>query len=212
MRFWEKYKLYTQNRKNLGLLVTSLLLWIVGVLATYFAIIFATERASYPVTDIILSNIRVFDVNGLFLYGPVLFWAVIGIYLFFIEPQKIPFSFKSIALFLVIRSIFLTMTHIGPFPSHIAINQTGILGIFTSGSDLFFSSHTGMPFLMALILWDNKLLRYFSIFASLFFGAIVLLAHLHYSIDIFAAFFITYSIFHIAEKFFKKERLLFDGT
>jgi hypothetical protein len=211
MRFWEKYKLYTQNRKNLGLLAVSVLLWIIGVLATYFAIIFATERASQPVTDIILSNIRVFDVNGLFLYGPVLFWVIIGAYLVFFEPRKIPFSLKSIALFLIIRSAFLTMTHIGPFPSHAMINKTGIIGVFTSGSDLFFSSHTGMPFLMALILWDNKYLRLFSIFASLFFGAVVLLAHLHYSIDVFAAFFITYSIFHIADKFFKKERLLFEG-
>jgi len=211
MGLWEKYKLYTQNRKNLGLLAVSVLFLIVGILVTYFAIVYATDRASEPVTDIILSNIRVFDVDGIFLYGPVLFWIIIGAYLVFLAPRKLPFSLKSIALFMVIRSVFLTMTHIGPFLSHIVIDKTGIIGVFTSGSDLFFSSHAGMPFLAALIFWDNKLLRYFSIFASVFFGTVVLLAHLHYTIDVFAAFFITYSIFHIAEKFFKKERLLFES-
>jgi len=41
--------------------------------------------------------------------------------------------------------------------------------------------------------------------ASLIFGAAVLFGHLHYSIDVFAAFFITYAIFHIAQKFFPKD-------
>jgi hypothetical protein len=37
------------------------------------------------------------------------------------------------------------------------------------------------------------------------FGVIVLLSHLHYSIDVFAAFFITYSIYHIALKLFDRD-------
>jgi hypothetical protein len=35
------------------------------------------------------------------------------------------------------------------------------------------------------------------------------LAHLHYSIDVLSAFFITYTISHIACVFFKKDLLLF---
>jgi prolipoprotein diacylglyceryltransferase len=41
--------------------------------------------------------------------------------------------------------------------------------------------------------------------ASVVFGVIVLLSHLHYSIDVFSAFFITYSIYHIAIKLFRKD-------
>lgn len=180
-----------------------------GIAATYLAIIYATEKASNSVTDIILSNIRVFDVDGIFIYGPVLFWIIIGAYIFFFEPKKIPFTIKSIAVFLLTRSIFLTLTHIGPFPDRIQIYSTGIFSVFTTGNDLFFSSHTGFPFLMALIFWDNKYLRIFSLIASLIFGTVVLLGHLHYSIDVFAAFFITYTIFHLNEKLFKKDREIF---
>ena len=175
---------------------------------TYFAIVYATKSSSGPVTDIILNNIPVFDVDQIFVFGPVMFWVIIAIYLFF-NPQKFPFTLKGIATFNLIRSLFLIMTHIGPFPTHLLINGTGILGVFTSGNDLFFSGHTGLPFLMALMFWNKKFLRLFCLIASFFFGAVVLMAHLHYTIDVFAAFFITYTIFHLAKVFFRKDHQVF---
>jgi len=210
MKNWlRRYKPYIQNKEFLISTGTAFLFFIAGVVITYFAIVYSTERASNPVTDIILSNIPLFDVDAIFLFGPVIFWIIIGGYIVFFEPKKIPFTLKSAAVFLFIRSAFISLTHIGPFPTHDIINTAGILGVFTSGSDLFFSSHTGMPFLMALIFWDNKYLRFLCVFSSIIFGAVVLLSHLHYSIDVFAAFFITYTIFHIAEKLFKKDRQIF---
>jgi membrane-associated phospholipid phosphatase len=65
---------------------------------------------------------------------------------------------------------------------------------------------------MALIFWKNKILRYTFIFLSVFFGVIVLLGHIHYSIDVLAAFFITYTIWHISEKLFKKELEYFNNN
>jgi membrane-associated phospholipid phosphatase len=62
-----------------------------------------------------------------------------------------------------------------------------------------------VPFLLGLIYWDNKILRLIFIATSVVFGTTVLLGHTHYSIDVFAAFFITYSIFHIALYLFKKD-------
>jgi hypothetical protein len=51
------------------------------------------------------------------------------------------------------------------------------------GSDLFFSGHTGLPFLVARLGIASVLSR-----ADAFFGSIVLLAHQHYTIDVLAAF------------------------
>ncbi len=208
-RVLDKYKKNLKNRKYLKSLIVAVIFLLASIVVTFYAIIYATDRASNAVTDIVLSNIPVFDLDGLFVYGPIVFWAIIGFYMVFIEPKKIPFTLKSIALFLIIRSVAMTLTHIGPYPAHAQINLTGLIGVFTTGSDLFFSSHAGLPFLMALVFWKDKLIRNFSIFSSIFFGIVVLLAHLHYTIDVFAAFFITYTIFKISESLFKHDRHVF---
>lgn len=206
----KKHKTYWTNKKFLVSFIFSLIFLFVGLAATYFAIIYATEHSSYPVTDLILNNIPVMDVDGFFVYGPVVFWVLAGLYMIINKLEEVPFTLKAIALFLLIRSFFLTLTHIGPFPDHVQIvSSSPFWGVFTTGNDLFFSSHTGLPFLMALIFWKDKVLRMFSLTASVLFAIVVLLAHLHYSIDVFAAYFITYTIFHLSEKFFKKDRHFF---
>ena len=205
-----RYKSYFRDKELILSIGVGFLFLIVSIVITFFAILYATDRASGPVTDIILSNLPVYDVDGIFVYGPVIFWMLVAIYLLY-KPKKIPFTIKSIALFTIIRSIFITLTHIGPFPIHDQITTSGLLGVFTTGNDLFFSGHTGLPFLMALVFWDEKYLRWFFIAASIFFGAIVLMAHLHYSIDVFAAFFITFAIYHIDERFFKKDKIIFES-
>ena len=74
-----------------------------------------------------------------------------------------------------------------------------------SGNDLFFSGHVGLTFLVALLFWDTPVLRYIYLSMSIVFAVVVLLGHLHYSIDVFAAYFITYTIFVIARNIFKSD-------
>lgn len=182
----------------------ALIMLVVAIVVNHFASIYTLERASNPVTDVILSNIRVFDVDFVFLYGPLLMWAI-AIVLLVRRPDRVVFAIKSISLFILVRAIFVSLTHIGPFPGHLIFPPGNILAEFTTGSDLFFSGHTGLPFLLALIMWDNLKLRVFFILCSILFGIVVLLGHLHYSIDVLSAYFITYSIFHLSEILFKKD-------
>ncbi len=181
-----------------------------ALILSYYAGIYATERASNSVTDIILSNIPVFNVDGIFIYGPMLFWIFVAV-MTFAKPERIPFVLKSVSLFILIRALFISLTHIGPFPTQIIPDSlsSGIIKNFMFGSDLFFSGHTGLPFLMALVFWENIWLRRIFVASSLMFGAVVLMGHLHYSIDVLSAFFITYTIFHIARVLFKKDHELF---
>ncbi|HEY4477149.1 MAG TPA: phosphatase PAP2-related protein [Candidatus Paceibacterota bacterium] len=178
-----------------------------SLIFNFYAGSYATDSASNPVTDIVLNNIRTYDVDGIFIYGTMLFLGFL-VLLSLLEPQRIPFIIKSIALFIAIRAVFVSLTHIGPFPTQLAINSS-FLDKFSFGGDLFFSGHTGLPFLMALVFWEKLYLRILFIASSVFIGVVVLMAHLHYSIDVLAAFFITYTIFHIAERLFKKDRKLF---
>ncbi len=206
----DRYWPYLTNKRFIISTAIGLVLLAAGTIITYFAIVYATERASGPVTDLILDNIPVFNMDGSFIWGPVIFWVIIGLYALLIRPQSVPFSLKSIALFLLIRAAFITLTHIGPSPDQIQLETTdSLFNVFMTGNDLFFSGHTGLPFLIALVFWHDPWVRWFCLASSVFFGAVVLMSHLHYSIDVFAAFFITYAIFHISEWLFKEDRRIF---
>lgn len=187
--------------------VAAALMLIAANIINFYAGTYATDHASSSVTDIILSNTRVHDVDWLFVYGSLAFWAFL-VFVWAHHIERFPFAVKALSLFIVVRSVFISLTHIGPFIDQIHWTNS-ILDKWSFGGDLFFSGHTGIPFLFALIFWDIKLLRYVFLGLSAFFGTIVLMGHLHYSIDVLSAFFITFSIYHMAEYFFKKDMKLF---
>lgn len=202
------YHKHFTNKQFLISLGTAFLFLIISFIINYYAGTYATENASFPVTDIILSNIRIFHVDGIFIYGPFLFFIFVSIVSFY-NPKRLPFIIKSVSLFIVIRSIFISLTHIGPYPIETVIANVNLINKFTFSGDLFFSGHAGVPFLLTLIFWENKILRYIFLAYSIFMGVVVLLGHYHYTIDVLAAFFITYTIFDIASYIFKKDKELF---
>jgi hypothetical protein len=202
----QKYKAAFRDRSfKLSLIQTFGLLFF-ALVVNFLAGNYATKIASSPVGDLILSNVPVFNVDEVFVYGPLIMWAIISLYCLH-DPKRIPFWLKSVALFVIIRSAFITLTHVGPFPDVISVEDFSLsskinLFIFSSGADLFFSGHTGLPFMFGLIFWKNIKMRIFCFISSVFFGIVVLLGHLHYSIDVLSAFFITYTIYHISTRFF----------
>ncbi|MFA6158820.1 MAG: phosphatase PAP2-related protein [Candidatus Paceibacterota bacterium] len=200
------WKQILNNRGYVGSLILSLCLLLASLVINYYSGIYATAEVSNSVTDIILSNIPVFDVDGAFVYGGILMAAAI-ILLCLRYPRRMPFVIKTISIFYVVRSISVSLTHIAPFPGRVAVEVVGLMRFFNFDGQLFFSGHTGLPFLIALIFWHNKRLRYLFLAFSLSFAVVVLLGHLHYSIDVFAAFFITYGIFRLSEVFFREDSL-----
>lgn len=179
----------------------------VSLIVNFFAGTYATNHAGKPINDLILDNLPAINVSYIFIDGIIIFvTAVFG--LMVLRPRTAPFILKSLALFIIIRSFFIILTHMGPQEMAAGFKIPSSIDEFTFNGDLFFSAHTGLPFLMALIVWPKKWLRYIFLAASVIFGAAVLLGHIHYSIDVFGAFFITYTIFHISVKFFSKDFFL----
>ncbi len=172
------------------------------------AIEYANDVATSPVGDIILSNTPVFNVGWFFVYGMFLLVIFIGL-LCLHHPKRAPFVLYSLTLFVLIRSAFVSMTHVGNFTTQAVSNFGPGITLQFFGADHFFSGHAGAPFLMALIFCNNKTLRYIFIAWSVFFSIVVLLGHLHYSIDVASAFFITYGIFTISKWLFPREHELF---
>jgi hypothetical protein len=65
--------------------------------------------------------------------------------------------------------------------------------------DLFFSGHTGVTFLLLLYIWPLRRLRWLMLLGHVLVVASVLLAHLHYTIDIVGAYAIAFSLYTLRE-------------
>lgn len=164
--------------------------------------------------DLFLDNLPVVDLEFVIIEFAIILWAAVWIMLGF-RPRYLLFGIKAIALFIIFRSFFISLTHIGIYPQQISFDGdgaiSGLYNLFTFQGNFFFSGHTGLPFLMALIFWEERIVRRAFLLAMFFFGASALFAHVHYSIDVFAAPFITYGTFRIAALLFPDDYKLVSG-
>jgi hypothetical protein len=179
-------------------------------IAIFAAVTYATVHASNYVTDFVLSRVGPFNVRFLFIYGTFTAFVITG-GLLASRPNRLPFALKATALFLLVRAVFVALTHMAPSP----IDPQKAAPFFNSifyGSDLFFSGHTGLPFLAALAFWHIPQWRTFYLALTAFFGTIVLLGHYHYSIDVLAALFIAHGVFQVSCWLFGREYALFRSS
>ncbi|MFA6077561.1 MAG: phosphatase PAP2-related protein [Candidatus Paceibacterota bacterium] len=201
--FSQKILEYFENNMRLWLdknfLLSAILSFSLLYLATIInsmAGILATERASNYVNDIVLSNIPRMDTS--FIHGEITgLVRDITLFLLFLTPRYLPFAMKTMAVLTVVRAGFINMTNIGIYPDSIPINS-----LATFGGDLFFSGHVATSYLMSLVFWDRKFLRYFFLSTAIIFGISALLGHYHYTIDVFAAPFIAYGVFTVCSRVF----------
>jgi len=165
--------------------------------------------------DLFLDNLPVVNLDFMIVGGAIVLW-VLSIWLLVTRPRYLLFGIKAIALYIICRSFFITLTHLGPYPRGFLPGPNnigyGFYQLFTFQGNYFFSGHTGFPFLMAMVFWDNKFWRRFFLAAAVVFGAAVLLAHVHYSIDVFAAPFIVYGVYVITQKVFPEDFAVLEGA
>jgi hypothetical protein len=163
--------------------------------------------------DIFLDNLPVWNLDFLIVSGAILLWALAW-WLMMTSARELIFGTKAIALYIIVRAFFTTLTHIGAYPIGAVPGPENFGWDFyrtlTFPGNFFFSGHTAFPFLMALIFWDKRPWRNFFFVMAVLFGATMLLAHQHYSIDVFAAPFIVYGTYRMAEILFPKDRALME--
>ncbi|HEY5220713.1 MAG TPA: phosphatase PAP2-related protein [Candidatus Paceibacterota bacterium] len=210
--FKEHKGFWTPARKRsmwLGVLLLALSVVVQIVLGRFSARV-AVNAA--PVRDIFLDNLPLVNLDPIIVSGAIILWVFAWV-LLIVNPRYLIFSTKAIALYIVSRAFFFSLTHVGPYPLQYSPGPHnhgyGLYHLITFQGNFFYSGHTAFPFLLALIFWDNKYLRYLFLFLAIFFGASVLLAHVHYSIDVFAAPFIVYGMYVITAKLFPRDYALF---
>lgn len=190
---------------GLGLIISS-------HIVNHIVSIYNDSQVYVSVGDLILDYLPTYNME--FFYSWVIYGLIFLIYFYaiFIKPEVIPFTMKTFAILMFLRSGFILLTNIGPPVDsfYAGAEQVGgqVVSNFLFKNDLFFSGHTAYPFLAFLIYKDTKL-RWVFFWGSILEGITVLMMHIHYSIDVFAAFFITYGAYTVSDRIFNRLNIRF---
>jgi membrane-associated phospholipid phosphatase len=161
------------------------------------------------VGDFILDRIPTYDLSFLFTWGTWMILLPVAGYAVFVRPEMAPWTLKTYGIFAIVRAGFILLTHLGPPEGLIYLQNPELLmdeGMFERYffmNDLFFSGHVGNAFLGALIFRNFKF-KWFCLIGSVVMAVTVLVMHIHYSIDVFGAYFITYGIYAFSDRVFHK--------
>lgn len=180
-------------------LILAILAFIGALILNYYASRYTLKvgQLSCSVnTDLLLNILPYYNDVFLFVWGFFAFVIIVVLNELFFAREQLPYIFWMYAAFITLRCFFVILTPLntppddGVIPNDFLYNHLGVY--LTAHYDLFFSSHTSMPFLGFLII-KQPITRFLLLGFSILLASVVLLGRYHYSIDVFAAFFVTYA-------------------
>jgi len=187
-----------RNKTIIALILVAIIL---TLLPAFFA--FIEKREGMVLQDYVLDAIPAIDVS---IPTFVIIWSTV--LLVFFRIYQNPRLFLVIAygfiLMCLARVLTISMLPLNP-PAGLIVLKDPIANIAYGGNgifitkDLFYSGHTGNMFLFFLCL-ERKWDKIFALTASFLVGILVMIQHIHYSIDVIAAFIFTYFIYLGAKK------------
>lgn len=172
------------------LILLSLLIVAAATFLDYFSGVYVSTTKVAYVPDLILDHIGPIDVDFFYVYGYLTLCFTLFLYSFVLHIRTLHVVVSQFSFLVMLRAVFVVLTHLQTPPDAIKVTFPWFFQGISFQNDMFFSGHTAIPFL-GFLLFDGKI-RYFFLCGSIFMGIVVLLMHLHYSIDVFSAFFITY--------------------
>lgn len=155
--------------------------------------------------DLLLDILPSMSLDNILVWGLQLLLVFIAV-VHYVYPEYIPFSCKTVGLLFFIRSFFVVLTPLGIRPDQVVMSPEGIFASLAySSNDFFFSGHVSLPFMLGLIFWQKPWVRNGFFGVAMVFAAGVLLAHTHYSIDVFVVPLVAPTILTLSRYLFGKE-------
>ncbi len=188
--------------------IHSALVFALGGLFIQAARAYATHTSIHTLSspDLLLDALPTFGMENFLVWGVPVLLAVMAIILF-LYPTKIPFTFKTMGVLFLVRAFFVILTPLGIRSDQTPTLTNGFFQSLNTGNDFFFSGHVAFPFLFACIFWEVRWVRIVMLSLSGLFGIAVLLAHTHYSIDVFAVPFMIPTIYRLSLQLFRSPSL-----
>lgn len=195
---WEKD--IAQHRSAIFI---SILFLSMALVFNYVASTYVDRAGEVSAPDLILDLIPAMNLSMIYVYGYIFVILLLLIYPLVRDPKDFHKVVSQFSLLILLRSFFITLTHLKAPAEAIAIDIPYFLSFLSFSNDLFFSGHTAVPFLGFLIFQKRRISRLF-LAMTVILASTVLVMHVHYSIDVFAALFITLGSYTFGNWFFNK--------
>jgi hypothetical protein len=192
---------FLQNWRLIGI---SLVLVVLASYVDYCSGVYVTRTGGVDVPDLILNRIKdPIDLSIVFVYGYMGIIVALFSYPLVFHIRTLHKVISQFSLLVTLRSVFIVLTHLETPPDAIHVSFPWIIGKLSFENDMFFSGHTAIPFL-GFLLFRHSWIRYLFLAGSFIMGTTVLLMHLHYSIDVFGAFFMAYCSYRMGNAAIEK--------
>lgn len=160
------------------------------------------SKPGYIINDVILNLLPVQDFSlsiFLLIYSVIILTAI--------NLSTSPFLFlkclQAYCLLVAIRIICLYLVPLDPEQQMILLDDPFVGKLFYNGSvitkDLFFSGHVSTMFLFFLVI-PFRTLKYFFLIATILVSVFILIQHVHYTIDVIAAPFVSWVSYRVVQK------------
>ena len=185
-------------------IITLILLVATLVFFTHF--INAVEaRNGVELNDPILKLFKPIDISSL-IFGIIYLSIIIGLISLINNPKRLVFALQVYTLIVLVRILTLFLTPFNAPENMIPLVDPVVKNLGTGQmltKDLFFSGHTATMFFLFLVSVNRKMKMFF-LLGFIIIAIALLLQHVHYTIDVIAAPFFTYTSFRIILLFRKK--------
>lgn len=184
--------------------------WIVSLFTTLAVLVIAglylcyneTRTNGVVLNDYVLANILPRDISSILF--PITWICILGsLPILLRTPNRAMRIFWGISVIGIIRCVVMYLVPLEPPIGIIPLRDPFVEGAFYDNKvlvkDLFFSGHTSNMVLLTLFM-DIKWLKIILAFAATTVGYLVLVQHVHYTIDVIAAPFFAYLAYRIATK------------
>jgi hypothetical protein len=192
-------------RRN-ALWTFGLLIPVLIVFPRFLAVI--EHRSGVIFSDPLLVLLPAFDLTWV-IFGCMYGGIILAVFLLLRQPDAFLLALRAYALMAIIRMIAMWLMPLDPPPGMIALKDP-FVEFVASGTtltrDLFFSGHTATLVMLALAI-PGRYGKLTLASMAVIVGVSVLIQHVHYGIDVYAAPFFAYCAYSIARGMLKQGEL-----
>lgn len=192
------WKDFLSDKKNKVEFVVSLILLALVLTGLARFVNFVEYRPGVAFSDPVLDLFNPIDMTWL-TFGLIYIALVIAVASLINNPRQLLFALQLYTLMAFVRIIAMFLLPLEP-PEKMILLKDPFVEFFGSGQtltkDLFFSGHTATLFILFLVS-KNKIIKTLFLTSTILVAIFVLLQHVHYTIDVFAAVFFTYACYKL---------------